>query len=60
MNASRAGVPHRVTLTRGQGWTLLLHGPRECAWVVTDDAGKTLEVSPWSGIENPGRTGYAI
>jgi hypothetical protein len=56
-NACRAGVPHRVTIDKPL-WTILVHGPREMPWAVTNDAGEVLEVEPWTGTENADRTSY--
>lgn len=57
-NFCRAGEPHRVELTHGPVWTLLVHAPRSCRWAVFDLDGGVLEIEPWTGTDNPERTSY--
>jgi hypothetical protein len=58
LNFIRAGDAHRVTLPNGPVWTILIHGPRRCPWVVVDRDGEIIEVEPWRGVENPTRKSY--
>jgi hypothetical protein len=57
-NFCPAGTPHQVFLRSEDAWTLIVHGPKRCPWATFDLDGMLLEVEPWTGTENAGRTSY--